>query len=373
MVGGIGRETCISPIWGALRQRHASSWGKNMRRVFVGCATLLLLAGLVGTAVWLYGDRLGISQAELRLAATRAFERVGIALLTCDVFSAVAGSNGGVSDCGPAPAVKVERAALVDDQSRDELALQALREDKIYRFVAAAPRRAFVFPVDADEDGHAPIAWSMVPRQKVVFVYAKATQGAGSYDARFARNWQEVAKLQASGKRIYRGAYHFFSAEADPVQQARNYLATVGALGASDMPPSLDLEWDNARSGAKTVDRWARHSPEDIDQRVSKWIETVERATGRRVMIYTAAAWWSERMSGTALLENRPVWIADYGARALDILKPHVPGTVAWTIWQFTDTGVTRDGGVSSQVDVSEFKGSLGAFQKAFSLPRDSG
>jgi GH25 family lysozyme M1 (1,4-beta-N-acetylmuramidase) len=51
------------------------------------------------------------------------------------------------------------------------------------------------------------------------FVICKATQGTTLVDVEFNYNWQRLQQLK-----LVRGAYHFFMAKDDPVQQARHFL-----------------------------------------------------------------------------------------------------------------------------------------------------
>jgi lysozyme len=210
------------------------------------------------------------------------------------------------------------------------------------------------------------IDWTGVAPQKVFFVYLKASQGTTFVDAAFARNW---TALQAYPN-IRRGAYHFLSASVDPSAQAEHFLDKLGTLQPGDMPPGVDLEWD--QPAGQTHDLWADVAPDDILDRVQAWLEVVELATGRLPMIYTNAGWWSQRVKDDtkfARFARYPIWIADYSPSGRGQEVPKVPDRQSWAIWQFTDSGVLAKGGVPGRLDVSVFKGTMPQFVQTFGLP----
>jgi lysozyme len=272
-----------------------------------------------------------------------------------------------------------------DRPTRADLAWRAFRED--YSGPVSAPRRrAFEFPTHAsegvfgidvshhNEDGRWPIAWHELISQGVSFVYAKATQGRRFYDHRFERTWAEVARLQEEGQEIYRGAYHFLASNVDPVEQAENFLSAIGTLGPKDLPPCVDIEWHMAWSENGSVDLWSSFSEAQIVKKLSKFIAIVEAATGRKPLIYTARSWWRKNIPTSTRFENYPIWIADYGPHLFDPhtpvaqLEPRVMDGHQWAIWQFTDTGGARMGGLPGRVDVNIFNGSMNDFKLAFGI-----
>src|SRR5262249_40956567 len=139
------------------------------------------------------------------------------------------------------------------------------------------------------------INWSRAQSQKVSFVYAKATQGTRYRDPTFDYHWRTLGE-----KKISRGAYHFMSADEEPIEQADNFLEKLedsGKLLAADLPPCLDLESDVRKDRAKRWivtdtgeirDFWLGQDPDDIIQKVLKWLKHVEEKTGRTPIIYTS-------------------------------------------------------------------------------------
>src|SRR5262249_36813417 len=112
---------------------------------------------------------------------------------------------------------------LRNDATRAQLARRAMSED-VQGLAPALLTQTFKCPADAgdgiygidvshhNEDGQGKIDWRKLTDQSIFFVYAKATQGKGFFDGRFARTWRELGKLQEEGREVYRGAYHFLSA-----------------------------------------------------------------------------------------------------------------------------------------------------------------
>ena len=271
---------------------------------------------------------------------------------------------------------------LENDYSRADLARYALKLE--YKFLPARPSTEFKFPADAgdaiygidvshhNEDGKGPIDWHKLTSQKVVFVYAKATQGADYVDNRFQNTWGALAKLRGEGREVYRGAYHFLSARIDPEKQAQNFLASMGTLSPDDLPPCVDVEWDRTRDGK---DRWSEFTEAQIVERVAKFISIVETATGRKPIIYTARGWWNDRIPTTKAFTAYPFWIADYGPRIfastetpITDLKPRVMKDHDWKLWQFTESAAATEGGLKGRLDANIFTGSLEQFRAAFGL-----
>ena len=178
------------------------------------------------------------------------------------------------------------------------------------------------------------VDWDRVAGGGVAFVFIKATEGGDYTDPRFAENWAGAARAG-----IARGAYHFYRPQTEAAAQAQHFLRTV-QLRAGDLPPVLDVEVTDGRSA------------EAISAGVRTWLETVERATGRRPIVYTRASFWTAQMGGG--FGAYPLWVAHYGAA-----QPGIPaGWSGWTFWQHSDAG--RVVGISGGVDLNWFNGSRG-------------
>ncbi len=266
---------------------------------------------------------------------------------------------------------------LTDDVSRRELFQYAVALE--FGAAATIPER-FALPDDASSkpewtfgidvshyDGK--VNWELVPSQGVAFVYVKATQGAASYDGSFAENWSALAKLN-SDLRLWRGAYHFLSADANALAQAQNFLEIAGSAAAGDMPPCLDLEWDIARGSSQ--DRFSKYTAQQIVEKAKTWLVAVEQASpGRKPIIYTNKTFWLQHgLDKTSGLEGYSIWLADYAQKSRLTQTPIAPATFEVALWQFSDRGhFTRSGIAATYVDVSLFKGGRPDFAKRFGLP----
>lgn len=264
---------------------------------------------------------------------------------------------------------------LSDDVSRSDLLKYATSLDPPTR---AFPR-AFEFPRHVTQEGvfgidvshhQGEIDWTKIASGKVTFVYVKATQGARSFDPRFKSNWAAIEASGAEHKRPYRGAYHFMSANIDAAAQASNYLARVGSVRATDLPPCLDLEWDFARKDGKyvtgpdgkPVDRWSAYTPAQIIAKAKIWLDAVEKATGKRPIIYTNRYWWQERIGKDLSLSKYHLWISDYTNFSLRQETPRTPEKHDWKVWQLSDKGRISVGGISGPVDTNVFQGTRADF-----------
>jgi lysozyme len=227
-----------------------------------------------------------------------------------------------------------------------------------------------IFGIDISHHNGPAIDFTQLRVQNVRFVYAKATQGVGYRDPRFSAYWKSLGDLSPQLD-VHRGAYHFLSHSGDGAAQARSFLKQLresGGLQADDLPPVLDLEWDVQRGTRK--DRWSDRDPDEIIQNALAWLQTVEAATGKVPILYTARAWWRERIgSDDALLQfsRYGIWIADYSRSARGVETPSVPGNHPWLLWQFTENGGVQQG-YKGHIDVNIFRGSEDEFLTTFQL-----
>jgi lysozyme len=186
------------------------------------------------------------------------------------------------------------------------------------------------------------INWEAVANGGISFGFAKATEGAQDSDAMFASHW---AGMKSVG--IIRGAYHFFMASKDPIEQANNFLRTTQKLmEVNDLPPVLDLE--------KTY--WM--NPASVLDRAQQWLDAVQKATGRQPIVYTFPTFWHESLGDTTRLSKYPLWIAHY-----ETDQPWVPGGwKTWTFHQFSESGSIA--GYGDNIDLNNFQGGLDDLQK---------
>ena len=170
-----------------------------------------------------------------------------------------------------------------------------------------------------------------VKDQPLRFVFIKATEGVSIIDENFNENF-----YQARQNGIIRGAYHFFTPDADPQAQARFFLRQVH-LEPGDLPPILDVE----KSG--------RLGPQQLQHAVLTWLNEVEKHYGVRPIIYTGYKFRINYLTDS-VFNDYPYWIAHY-------YVDHLEYKGKWDFWQYTDVG--RVEGIDGFVDCNLFNGDL--------------
>ena len=189
------------------------------------------------------------------------------------------------------------------------------------------------------------VNWNSVHDDGMSFAFVRATYGTTEVDSSFNANWEAVKETG-----IIRGAYHFFLAAEDPVQQAEFFMRTVGSLGPNDLPPVIDVE---SASGVSS----------NLAANVQTWLSTVAQGLGRTPIIYTAPSYWNADM--TSGFGHYALWVAEYGVSS----PKAVNGWDSWTFWQYSSTG--KVAGVNGDVDLDYFSGTpetLAAFIAASAL-----
>ena len=170
-----------------------------------------------------------------------------------------------------------------------------------------------------------------VKDQPLRFVFVKATEGLSIIDENFNENF-----YQARQNGIIRGAYHFFTPDADAKAQARFFLKQVH-LEAGDLPPVLDVE-KAGRLDAKGVQR-----------AVHAWLDVVEQHYGVKPIIYTGYKFKLTYLNDSTF-NDYPYWIAHY-------YIDHLEYTGRWDFWQYTDVGHVD--GINGFVDCNLYCGDL--------------
>ena len=226
----------------------------------------------------------------------------------------------------------------------------------------------------ADLSGHneggnkRPVDVDRMARDGVNACWWKLTEGRTYVNTEAKRQADEAGHL------MVRGGYHFGDPSADrtgsditallddAAREAQHYLrarADVFGGAGPELPDVLDVERGH---GSKLARQLAAHFKPGRAKRAEmtalwclRWLEDVERATGRRPWIYTAR--WAQRAYLRAApapllaeLAKYPLWLASYNsgtepARPLD--APFGP----WSAWQFTGSGSVD--GVDGRCDLS--------------------
>jgi lysozyme len=188
------------------------------------------------------------------------------------------------------------------------------------------------------------IHWEKVQNAGISFAFIKATEGGDVLDKSFRANF---AKAKAAG--VPRGAYHFYYFCTAPAVQAKWFLKHL-PRDAGAMPPVLDAEWNHA---SKTCP--GKHSPEKVRKDLSLWLNIVEKATGKRPIIYTTPDFYDDNDMGR--FEAHDFWLRSTAAHPSE-RYPHE----RWTFWQYTGTG--KIPGIEGRADINVFRGSAEDWKK---------
>lgn len=173
------------------------------------------------------------------------------------------------------------------------------------------------------------IDFEKVKDSGIEFVFIKASEGTTHKDTLYSHN---VSGAKNVGLKT--GAYHFFRFDSDGVEQAINFLRTVGPHH-----PELGLVIDVENAGnPSNID------PEDIKKRLSSMVEYMN-LLGHRVMIYTNLDGYYDYVED--ILPGYPLWICRFKEN---------PINAEWTFWQYDHHG--KIDGVKGDVDLNAFCGS---------------
>ena len=168
----------------------------------------------------------------------------------------------------------------------------------------------------------------------VSFVYIKSTEGKSLRNRYFAADYAAARR-----RGIHVGAYHFFSPSSTGAAQAAFFLRNT-RFSRGDMPPVLDLEPSH-----KQVERMGGAAA--MFRAVRTWMQTVERHTGTRPVLYVSQMFVNRYLSAAPdIKKNYNIWIARYGEYKPDV---HL------VYWQLCPDG--RVSGITPKVDINVFNG----------------
>lgn len=170
------------------------------------------------------------------------------------------------------------------------------------------------------------------------FVFLKASEGATHRDENFVLNYQ---KARHAGMKI--GAYHFFRFDRDGIEQARNFLRSVGKRPL-ELGLTIDVEEQGNPKGIP---------PDSIRARLALMVEYLNVA-GYRVTFYSNRDGWEKYLKED--YSGMPLWICSFNDEnaAMD----------DWTFWQYNHRGKVP--GIRGDVDLNAFTGSRAEWEKDY-------
>ncbi|MDO4763908.1 MAG: GH25 family lysozyme [Flavobacteriaceae bacterium] len=163
------------------------------------------------------------------------------------------------------------------------------------------------------------------------FIVLRATMGERGKDQNFHYFWKKAKERQ-----LIRGAYHFYRPDEEPILQAQSFLKQVN-LQSGDLLPVLDIEKLPKRK-----------SQQQYLADVKTWLNIVEKAYGKKPIIYTYYHFYKDYLRGK--FDDYPLWLANYN----NVSEPS--NTDRWKIWQFTEKGIVS--GINTKVDINVYNGS---------------
>lgn len=175
------------------------------------------------------------------------------------------------------------------------------------------------------------IDYSQVKKSGIEIVYMKSSEGSNFVDPYFNQNYTNA---KANGLKV--GFYHYVDART--VEEAINE-ATFFVSVISGKTPDCKLAIDFESFGNLSVDK--------INQIALAFIKTVERLSGKEVVIYSDT--YNARNIFGGELINYPLWVAQY-----EVEQPTPNGKWnSWVGWQYTDMGEVA--GINGYVDRDKF------------------
>jgi lysozyme len=187
------------------------------------------------------------------------------------------------------------------------------------------------------------INWEKVSLMKkngiqISFAFIKATEGITRQDNKFETNWK---RSRENG--LLRGAYHFYYPSRDADKQADNFIKTV-KLAPGDLPPVVDIELSNGKSGKK------------ISDGLQTFLNRLEKHYKVKPIIYSNINFYTTYLKGS--FNDYPLWIAGY----FDHDRFYNEFDTPWDFWQHSEKG--KADGIKGNVDFNVFNGSKEKLEK---------
>jgi lysozyme len=174
------------------------------------------------------------------------------------------------------------------------------------------------------------IDWENID-EKYKFVFVKATEGDTFVDKQFIKNANSIK----NSKRIL-GAYHFFHFNYNGIDQANNFIDTVGNI--IDLPPVVDFEFTGNLDNSKK---------DKLLKELTNCINKLEEYYKHSVIIYTTRDAYKYVIKDNF---DNPIWY-----RSITFpLKNNIQNV---KFWQYHNSAKIK--GITKKVDLNVFKGNL--------------
>lgn len=218
-------------------------------------------------------------------------------------------------------------------QAPAQTAAQTAAQKTTARAAADAPGRGAVRGIDVSGHQHPrgrAINFAKVRKAGYTYAFVKATEGRG-----FVNSYATIDGRRSQNAGLATGFYHFARPGTSAVAQARHFVHQVRRTGVDKPMLVLDLEVTDGRSRSH-LRTWSK-----------RWLQTVERMTGTRPILYTGPGFWKGSVRGSTPFAKYPLWVAHYETR-----RPTVPAPWrGYTIWQHSSTAKVP--GVPGRADVN--------------------
>ena len=200
------------------------------------------------------------------------------------------------------------------------------------------PCSTWVKVVDVSSNNIHPINWSKLVKARVAGAYIKNSESVNYVNPFWAK---DVAGAQKVG--MPWGSYYFAQpGKSDPIASARFFVKNGGSRG--QLPPALDVEVTTLK-------------PYDTAVWSVKWLQEVERLSGRKPIIYIGFYFPASQYQ---ILKYWDLWLPAYpngykpAPNACVLPLPKIPNpwaTTGWQLWQFTSSATFA--GVAGRQDLS--------------------
>ena len=179
------------------------------------------------------------------------------------------------------------------------------------------------------------IDWQTVSKEKILFVYIKATEGKTYTDPKFHQN---IKGAQKAGLKV--GAYHFFRMTSGAREQFNHFYSQVGKYKL-DLIPMIDVEVPSKE--VKSIPQ--------VQDSLDVFIKLVTQKYGKKPMIYGTQSSYNTYCAPK--YNNLHLYIGRYNTKG-----PEINGKGSYTIWQYSEHG--KINGIPKAVDLCRFRKGYG-------------